>query len=132
MPPLLPAPAVRPTDPVELICCAIARQEGWFAGPNRPTELNNPGDLVFANQVNASPVPTTSLARFSSAQAGIIGLKRDVLALVAGGDTLRNILATWLDPRVDNVAVYTANVAEWTGLPLDVPVLELVPQLYKL
>jgi len=131
---LLPSPSVRPTHPVELICCAIARQEGWFDGPNPPTKLHNPGDLRYAGQVNAKPSdPQTqdSLAEFSSDQAGIAGLFRQVWAQVAAGQSLRELISQWAPPNENNTSVYLVNVLEWTQLPADTPVLELIPQLYK-
>lgn len=123
----------KPTHPVELLCCAIATQEGWFDGPGViPVQRNNPGDLYFAGQEGATRAPEVSpdprIAIFASVPMGITALFRQAWLQVAEGQTVRQIVDLW----GDGDATYIANVIAWTGLPADTPVLELLPPLVKL
>ncbi len=121
--------------------CAIATQEGWF-GPstNIPVQRHNPGDLRFAHQANATrPDGTTAgtlavepIAVFSDAQAGICGAFRDVWAKVALGEAVRQIISIYAPPNENNTSQYLQNVLNWTKLPADTPVLQLLPPLTKL
>lgn len=123
---------MKPTDPVILICCAIATQEGWFSKDSSllPVENNNPGDLDFAGQLNA--VQNGRFAKFSSPQAGEAALFRQVWMQVAEHQTLRQIINQWAPSNENNTSAYLANVAKWTGLPADTPILQLLPDLVNL
>ena len=132
---------MKPTHPVELICCAIATQEGDFSGPNSvPVLRHNPGDLRFAHQANATrPDGSTAgnlgvepIAEFGDPQEGIAGLYRDIWAKVAAGETIRQMIAVYAPPNENNTSVYLENVLAWTGLPADVKVLDLLPPLVDL
>ena len=131
----------KPTHPVELICCAIATQEGWF-GPasNIPVLRNNPGDLRFAHQANATrPDGTTygnlaaePVAVFTCPETGICGLFRDIWAKVAAGETLAQMISVYAPPNENNTSAYLEDVLQWTGLPANVPILQLLPPLVKM
>ena len=133
---------MKPTHPVELIVCAIATQEGWFDEDRTkiPIVRNNPGDLRFAGQANATrPDGSTSgvravepIAVFSSVHAGICGAFRDVWAKVAKKETLRQMISVYAPPNENNTSEYLENVLAWTGLPADTPVLDLLPELFKM
>jgi len=124
---------IRPTHPVELLACAISTQEGWFVPGSVPSKQRNPGDLRFANQFGAQIPPPhrgpEPIATFDSIPHGVAALYRQIWLQVASGQTVRQIVAQWAPPSENNTSAYLANVLRWTGLPADVPVLELLPPL---
>lgn len=110
---------------------AIAVQEGFFTVGTLPNRLNNPGDLEFAGQLNATahPVPgrTTPYAEFISAQAGITALYRQVWVFVALGITLRQLITRWAPPNENDTQAYLRNVIRLSGISSpDTPLLLLV------
>ena len=125
----------KPTHPVELLACAIATQEGFFAPGTVPAVQHNPGDLRFAGQMGAyTPAPTLShpIATFATLPLGVTALFRQLWLQVAEGQTVRQIIAQWAPPSENNTSAYLANVINWTGLPADTPVLSLLPPLVRL
>lgn len=110
----------KPTDPVILICCAIATQEGAWNPGSLPLTRNNPGDLSDEGIVN----------QYQSLQIGIAVLFRQVWTQVLKGQTLRQLITQWVSGS--DPTTYIKNVAEWTGLPTDIPILNLLPPLVKL
>ena len=122
-----------PTNPIELLACAIARQEGWFVKGSIPQIDNNPGDLVFAGQINARSGPS-GFAIFSSPTAGVVALYRQILIQTAQGQTIAQLIEQWApsDQPGNNTVIYLANVLAWTGLPADVPIMNLMPALVML
>lgn len=122
----------RPTHPVELLACAIATQEGWFVENSAPQVLCNPGDLKAAGQKGVIGSTQSGLAHFVDDTLGITALFRQLWLQVAEGQTVRQIIAQWAPPNENNTSVYLENVLQWTGLPADVPVLELLPGLVAL
>jgi hypothetical protein len=125
---------MKPTHPVELLACAIATQEGYFgAATNTPVVRNNPGDLRYEGQTGVEPRQVyTEIAAFRSKEFGTTALFRQVWLQVAQGQTVRQIIRQWAPPNENNTSVYLENVLAWTGLPADVPVLDLLPPLVKL
>jgi hypothetical protein len=123
----------KPTNPVELLACAIATQEGWFLSASVSlAKLNdNPGDLDFAGQLNAV-AGAGGFAKFSSPAAGVVGLYRQLLEQIAEGQTVTQIVAQWAPPKANNTSAYLQNVLSWTGLPANVPVMQLMPALVEL
>jgi hypothetical protein len=121
-----------PTHPVDLLAAAIATQEGFFLEESIPDTRNNPGDLDYAGQIGASLPPSGAsvprIAIFSSKALGIAALYRQLWLQVAEGQTVRQVITQWdeSDPT------YLRNVLEWTALPADTPVLELLPPLTQL
>jgi len=120
--------------PVELLACAIAREEGWLLPGKTPTLRNNPGDLRYAGQIGASAPgwnyqPPAPIATFIDPAHGITALFRQIWLQVAEGQTVSQIIAQWAPPNENQTSVYAQNVLTWTGLPADVPVLELLPAL---
>jgi hypothetical protein len=127
---------VKPTHPVELLACAIALQEGWFAplGPNGPVlpQLNNnPGDIKYADQLNAVEAPG-GFCRFGTPAEGVVGLFRQLWLQVAEGQTVRQVIEQWAPPSENNSAQYLADVLMWTGLPADKVVMSILPPLVQL
>jgi hypothetical protein len=127
----------KPTHPVELLACAIATQEGFFANGTIPVTRNNPGDLYFAGQLGATlPVAGSKdpeIAVFVSSSRGVTALFRQLWLQVAMGQSVREVVAQWAPASGgNNSAEYLANVLAWTGLPADTPVLELLPALVPL
>ncbi len=130
-------PSTKPTDPVILLCCAIATQEGWFTEGTTPQVRNNPGDLRFAKQVNASAPGWNGqgappIATFTSPETGITGIFRDVWAKIAQGLTVKQIIEVWAPPNENDTSAYLQNVLAWTGLQADVPMLQQITPLVKL
>jgi len=128
---------MKPTHPVELLCCAISTQEGYFGGRGTPVLRNNPGDLRAAGQIGASAPGWTGqggapIATFDPVAHGIPALFRQVWVQVAEGQKGREIIAQWAPPNENNTSLYLENVLRWTGLPADTPVLELLPALVQL
>jgi len=124
---------MRPTHPVDLIVAGIVRQEG----ERRTHHLNNPGNLRFANQLNASrpdgyvgPLRKVEpVAQFTSWIDGVIALYRQVWAQVAECQTLRQMIKQYAPPTENDTAVYTANLSSWTALPLDTAIMTLIPNV---
>ena len=131
-------PTAKPTDPVILLCCAIATQEGWF-GPetNTPVERRNPGDLRYAQQMNATAPGwngqgAAPIATFSTPETGITGLFRQIWLQIAEGQTVAQIIAQWAPPNENDTSTYLQNVLDWTGLKSDIPMLQQIAPLVKL
>ena len=127
---------MKPTHPVELLCCAIASQEGWWVEDSIPLMRNNPGDLDYAGQIGArwpaepgESVPDPDIAIFASKALGVAALFRQVWLQVAEGQTVRQIVAQWAPPTENKTSAYLQDVLQWTGLPADTPVLDLLPPL---
>lgn len=112
-----------------LIACAIATQEGFFVAGSFPQLHNNPGDLEFAGQIGASKVQGSPLAHFESLPLGVNALYRQIRAMIALNMTLWELIDKW---SATDKEAYQANVAAWTGLPVYVPLLQLLPLLVKL
>jgi hypothetical protein len=125
----------KPTGIIDLIICAFATQEGAFASPTDiPRTRNNPLDLDYAGQLNASGT-AGEVATFTSYQAGITAGFRQIWEWTAMGATLRQMVGLQLgiNPGWNaDATVYLANVCAWTGLPADVPVMQLIPALVAL
>ena len=127
-----------PTNALELLVDAIATQEGDHT-------RHNPGNLRYAGQKNAttpgwdgkgpSPLAVFIGDRFGTAdEYGRLAAYRDILAKAAEGLTIRQIIQTYC-PSGDgfnNPTEYLAHIHQWTGLPLDTPVLQLLPNLIPL
>lgn len=126
----------KPTHPVELLACAIATQEGFFHPASIPANHHNPGDLRFAGQLNAQRpegVPTGSpIAVFLTEGMGVAALYRQLWLQVAQGQSVRQIIAQWAPPTENNTSLYLQDVLEWTGLPADTPLLNILPALVDL
>lgn len=130
---------MKPTHPVELLCCAIATQEGWF-DPDpaaTPRARHNPGDIRYASQIGASAPGwdkqgAAPIATFENDALGITGLFRQVWLQVAKGQSVRQIIAQWAPPNENNTSQYLQDVLQWIDLPVDVPVIQLLPALVDL
>lgn len=118
----------KPTHPVELLASAIATKEGFFVKGTTPELRNNPGDLDYAGQLGAYRSGLFPIAFFITLPHGVAALFRQLWLQVADGQTVRQIINQWdeSDPT------YLPEVLEWTGLPADTPVLELLPPLVQL
>jgi hypothetical protein len=87
---------------------------------------------MFAGQLNATGTPG-QIATFSSNATGTAALFRQVWAQVAEGQTLRQLINQWAPAAAgNNTSAYLQNVLNWTGLPADTPILELLPPLVNL
>ena len=72
------------------------------------------------------------IAGFTSNALGVTALYRQLWLQVAEGQTVRQIIAQWAPPNENNTSAYLQDVLNWTGLPADIPVLELLPPLTQL
>ena len=86
--------------PVDLICSAIATQEGWFSLDPEviPRRRNNPGDLLFRAQIGASApgwnkIGVPPIATFSSSKLGMAALYRQVWQFVSKRAALESVTA---------------------------------------
>ncbi len=85
---------------IDVLAKAIARQEGFgLPGRNIPTRMNNPGDLMFAHQVGATPNPVTGAdgkirvyASFVTPDAGFTALKNQIRLDAGRGLTLAQFI----------------------------------------
>ncbi len=130
-------PTPKPTDPVILLCCAIATQEGYFVAGSNPQKLNNPGDIRYAEQLNASAPGwngqgTAPIATWSSAETGTTGLYRQIWLQIAKGQTPAQIIAQWAPPNENDTSTYLDNVLAWTGLQANVSMLDQIAPLVPL
>ena len=140
----------KPTNTIELLCSAIATQEGAWHEVSTPYMRNNPGDILYAGQLGATcprcgsknggvPSVCTSgrggvyqvhdKAVFDSRARGVVALYRQVLLMIDEGLTPRQIIDKWSET---DKAAYIANVLLWTGLDGDTPMIQLVTPLCKL
>jgi hypothetical protein len=141
---MTPVPSSR--NPIELLVCAIATQE------NNP--LTNPGNLRYAGQHQACCLrcgarggvvpltckgsPSHDIATFvgdkqgTARQWGTLALYRDVLAKTGLGMAIAQAISVYAPPNENETATYLRNVLEWTGLPADVPLVQLLPPLVPL
>lgn len=117
--------------PIESLASAIATMEGVFTPGTTPALRKNPGDLRMAGQLNASGAKGT-IAVFPTAAMGTAALFRQLWLQVAEGQTVRQIIAQWAPPNENNTSLYLQNILRWTGLPPDVPVLDLLPPLSRM
>lgn len=136
---------MKPTNIIELIVCALGTQEGAEVAGSIPDARNNPCDLRYAGQAHASapgwdkatskvpPIATFTGDQDGSAlQYGVLAGYRDVLAKAATGMTLRQLVFTFAPPNENNTNLYLENVLKWTGLPADVPIVQLLAPLMML
>lgn len=136
------------SDPVTLLANAIATREGFFVMGTTPNIRDNPGDLRYAGQAGAT-CPTCKLsggamrrctssdgihaiADFGSLALGTNALHRDLRAKVATGVTVRKLIEQFAPPNENDTSSYLSDVLNWTGLPPDIPVLDLLPRLVQM
>ena len=124
---------MKPSNPIELLVCAIATQEN-----NRGS---NPGNLRVAGQPHLRPgLVFGQMAEFvadsngTARQWGVLAPYRDILAKAAAGMTIRQMIYEYcpVDDGANDPVTYCQHIAEWTGLPLDVPFVQLIPPLVML
>lgn len=123
----------------EALANAIFRQEGSMdKNGNWNTSSvgyrnNNPGNLVYAGQPGATPLPSRDpnmpgggnnvvYAKFDTLEHGIAATQRQLALDASRGKTLAQRLATW---ATGNVSAYIANVSSWLGVAPDTPLSQL-------
>lgn len=139
----------KPVNSIELLCCALATQEGAWVDDSIPQMRNNPGDIRYAGQLGAKcprcgfdngNVPRYckgqegtfdehDIAIFDSRARGVVALYRQVLLMIDEGLTPRQIIDAWSET---DKAAYAANVLRWTGFAPDTPMMQLISPLVKL
>jgi hypothetical protein len=87
---------------LKLLMDAIAKREGFGHVGNVPTRMNNPGDLMFANQRYAVPRAvvgrdgkTRIYAQFPSPEDGFFGLEEQIKLDAGRGKTLAQFIAKY-------------------------------------
>lgn len=128
---IVPSPVL--IHPVELLVRAISTQEGELGSHNR----NNPGNLRYAGQLGATAPGwdgkgDAPVATFDTWTRGTVALFRQVWLQVDEGQTVRQVVTQYAPPNENDTAKYIADVALWTKLPLDTPVMNLLPVLTRL
>lgn len=112
-------------DFLDKLVSAVAHMEGAAVAGSIPQVRHNPGNLRYAHQANATRPDGSTLgnlavepiAEFRSTEAGICALYRDLLAKIAQGQTLRQLIYVYAPPSDGNdTAAYLANVLTWTGI----------------
>lgn len=101
---------------IDLICSAIARQEGWWLPNSIPAKRKNPGDLRAAPWLQ-HPLIVDGYWEADSPAQGIAGLYHQVALEIARHATLRALINKWA-PAADHNDPngYLANVMLWTGI----------------
>lgn len=109
-----------------ILIAAIERQEGFPIPGKLPTRLNNPGDLMFAHQRNATPHPvigvdgkTRIYAAFPTLADGIAALRIQIGldASAARHETLEQFIARYAPIRDGNdTSAYLAGVMRALGV----------------
>jgi hypothetical protein len=110
---------------IDQIFAHVGKQEGWD-NPDPtvvPRRLENPGDLIYAGQLGATPVKIGDhvFAKFATAWEGIVAGYRQLYADIAKGWSLRQVIMSWAPPTENNSATYLANVATACGVDVDTP-----------
>lgn len=115
---------------LDKLVIAMAHMEGYGIPGVTPTLNNNPLDLRYAGQANVVNVPVNTahpapIAKFTSKQGGICAGYRDLLAKIATGMTLRQLIYVFAPPNENNSKVYLEFVAKETGISPDKKLIEL-------
>lgn len=123
----------------EALSRAIFRQEGsldsagnWVVS-SVGYRNNNPGNLAYAGQPGAAPLPSrdpgmpgaglnVTYARFGTLEQGIAATQKQLALDASRGLTLAQRLATWATGNRD---AYLANVSAWLGVDPGVPLASL-------
>jgi hypothetical protein len=83
---------------IDQLASYVGRQEGWDSPDPTvvPRRLNNPGDIDYAAQLGATPVQVGkhTFAKWPTPQQGIVGLYRQLLADIAKGWSLRQLITS--------------------------------------
>lgn len=106
---------------------AIGKMEGYGADPNnRPTRLNNPGDIEqgkFALAHGALAVSRDPrFATFPDAATGFAALRALLLAPAYRDLTIAQAIAKYAPNTENNTALYISSVCRWAGLSPDTKV----------
>lgn len=123
---------------IDQLAQAIARQEGaidasgnWI-GAGRSGRNNNPGNLRDYRKQDGSWAIWPSLVhddggfpQFPTLSDGWAALKRDLGLKISRGDTLEALITAWAPPHENDTGSYIRNVANWTGIPTGVPLMNL-------
>jgi hypothetical protein len=113
---------------IQSLADAVTRMEGYFPG-TRAYRNKNPGNIRGGSIYPQYPVDDQGFTVFPTAEAGRAALERDMQAKVNQGLTLQSLVYKYAPPTDNNdSAQYVANMATWTGLPVDVPLNQLGSQ----
>lgn len=110
---------------------AVQRMEGYYPG-TRAYKNHNPGNIwdgLSAGKVRRIwpniPIDDKGFLIFPNYGEGRAALERDLRIKVGRGMTLTQLIHMYAPPNENNTARYVANVAQWTGLPVDVALISL-------
>lgn len=87
---------------------------------NRPQETNNPGNLRYAGQAEASGKDKHGMAVFPNAPAGWRALHRQITLDRKRGLTLREFIAKYAPPNKNNTSAYLEFVCDAMNCDPDV------------
>jgi hypothetical protein len=115
-----PAPA---NNLLNTMCLAIQKHEGWFPG-SRSQRNNNPGNLVYVGQPNATKEKDGRFAVFPSYEAGFNALKQMILNAASGKSKVykptMNLYQFFGTYAPDNDGNNSRHYAEVVALQMDV------------
>jgi hypothetical protein len=104
---------------LQILIEAIERREGFGPPSNLPTRLNNPGDLMYANQPHAKPYPvkgtdgkTRYYAAFDTLEHGTQALRNQITldASTARHESIADFIGKYAPPSENNTGTYLAAV----------------------
>jgi hypothetical protein len=107
---------------------AIAEMEGFYRPDTIPSDLHNPGDLIFAGQPNS--VPHTrgkhTFAHFQTEDDGWVALLRQVLKFAASDFTVARLIKAWAPPSENDTDRYLDFICKEVGCTPDTLVKSLI------
>lgn len=109
---------------ISTLADAITRQEGFFPG-SASYRNNNPGNIMDIDYYKKTG--EFKLKAYATLEEGRAALESLVEKYINAGHTLTSFFAKYAPDSHgnNNSTVYANNVAQWTGLPVDVPLNQL-------
>lgn len=115
------------------VAAAITQLEGFITPGSTPQypngsisyRLNNPGNLMFAGQKNATPVVLNghTFASFPTLADGQAALDRQIAIDANAGLSLRQFVYKYAPPTENNSAKYLADLSSRLGMSPDDPLI---------
>ncbi len=100
---------------------AITKMEGYYPG-SLAWRNNNPGNIRGGRVYPQYPLDSNGFTVFPDQATGRAALEADMAYKVGQGMTLESLVYKYAPPTDNNdSAQYVANMASWTGLPVNVP-----------
>lgn len=97
----------------------IGRMEGWGISNSVATRNNNPGNLKYAGQVGAIDRDSKGYAIFTSPDAGMNALQRQIELDASRDLSIREFINKYAPSSENNTSGYLAFVTEGLGVGAD-------------